>query len=192
MSDLNDVRKRIRKRRGTQATEKEHSFSLFRLFYHTVMLAMGICVVVLALMLNAKLKLIEMPAYIQNFKLDSLTQWIPFDNWFSLKEEAVSAAPAYTPIKDNQYQNGTNSAYAVFNGVVLHVQRSDSRECSVSLKQDNGVVTTYGHLKEVNVKADERILKGKMLGTYENHITIDFLKDNKEISYEKGLAENSV
>ena len=174
MSDLNDVRKRIRKRRGTQATEKEHSFSLFRLFYHTVMLAMGICVVVLALMLNAKLKL------------------IPFDNWFSLKEEAVSAAPAYTPIKDNQYQNGTNSAYAVFNGVVLHVQRSDSGECSVSLKQDNGVVTTYGHLKEVNVKADERILKGKMLGTYENHITIDFLKDNKEISYEKGLAENSV
>ena len=133
-----------------------------------------------------------MPAYIQNFKLDSLTQWIPFDNWFSLKEEAVSAAPAYTPIKDNQYQNGTNSAYAVFNGVVLHVQRSDSGECSVSLKQDNGVVTTYGHLKEVNVKADERILKGKMLGTYENHITIDFLKDNKEISYEKGLAENSV
>ena len=94
--------------------------------------------------------------------------------------------------RDNQYQNGTNSAYAVFNGVVLHVQRSDSGECSVSLKQDNGVVTTYGHLKEVNVKADERILKGKMLGTYENHITIDFLKDNKEISYEKGLAENSV
>ena len=48
-------------------------------------------------------------------------------------------------------------------------------------------MTTYGHLKEVNVKADERILKGKMLGTYENHITIDFLKDNKEISYEKDV-----
>ena len=100
MSDLNDVRKRIRKRRGTQATEKEHSFSLFRLFYHTVMLAMGICVVVLALMLNAKLKLIEMPAYIQNFKLDSLTQWIPFDNWFSLKEEVL-----HLPIRQSRIIN---------------------------------------------------------------------------------------
>ena len=27
---------------------------------------------------------------------------------YKRQEEAVSAAPAYTPIKDNQYQNGTN------------------------------------------------------------------------------------
>lgn len=189
MSDINDVRKRIRRRRGTGTEEKSHSFSLFRLFYHSVMLAMGVCVLVLALLLNEKLELVEMPAYLKNLKLDALTQWIPFEHWFSLREEAVASVPAYTPIKDKQYQNGTNMAYAVYNGVVLHVQRSEAGECSVSLKQDNGVITTYGHLKEVNVKADERILKSKMLGTYEDYVTIDFLKDNKEISYEQGLAE---
>ena len=113
-----------------------------------------------------------------------------FLKWFSLKEEAVSTTPVYTPLEENQYTNGTNIAYNVYHGVVLHVQTNKDNKQSVSIKQDNGVVATYGNLDEVKVKKGERILKEKILGTYTSYVTIDFLKDQKLIAYDEALKEN--
>lgn len=101
MDDLRRVRKRIRGRRfdGAGAQEqKQRPFILFRMIYHAVMLMMCICVVVLALLLNQKLNLVKMPAVIQQFHLEDLGSWLPFENWFSLKEEPVSTSPVYTPV----------------------------------------------------------------------------------------------
>lgn len=188
MNDLNDVRKRIKRRRNVFDNEdKKSSFSLFRLFYHMIMAVMCICVLVLALLLNQKLNLIKLPAFMSDLHIESITNWLPFEDWFSLKEEAVSATPAYTQVSDNHYTNGTNTAYNAYHGVVLHIESDSKKLKTVTLKQDNGVVSVYGNLKETNVQEDERILKGKILGTYDTYVTIDFLKDNKTITYDKAF-----
>lgn len=62
-----------------------------------------------------------------------------------------------------------------------------NKSLDATLQQDNGVLTTYGNLMEVNVKEEERILKSSILGTYESYITIDFMKDGKSMNYEEAL-----
>lgn len=184
MDDLRRVRKRIRGRRfgGAGAGEqKQRPFILFRMFYHMVMLMMCICVVVLALLLNQKLNLVKMPAVIQQFKLEDLGSWLPFENWFSLKDTPVSTSSAYTLLKDDHYSNGTNQATSGFAGVVLHVQKQADGKSMVSIKQDNGVVVNYGHLNDVKVNQDDRILKEAVIGTVNSYVTITALKDNEKI-----------
>ncbi|MEG0736268.1 MAG: M23 family peptidase, partial [Longicatena sp.] len=68
--------------------------------------------------------------------------------------------------------------------------QSKNSKTSLTIKQDNGVITTYGNLSEVSLKQDERILKGRPLGTYAQYVTIDFLKDNKTIDLNAALQNN--
>ena len=122
-------------------TDPSFSFA----FYHVIMAAMCICVLVLGLLVSNKLDLLELPVLEKTLQLDDLSKWIPFEKWFSFKgREAVSTTPVYTPLEENQYTNGTNIAYNVYHGVVLHVQTNKDNKQSVSIKQDNGVVATYG------------------------------------------------
>ena len=51
----------------------------------------------------------------------------------------------------------------------------------VSIKQDNGVVVNYGHLNDVKVNQDDRILKEAVIGTVDSYVTITALKDNEKI-----------
>lgn len=190
MDDLKYARKRIKNRRYNIPEEKHSSFSLFRILYHIVMLAMCACVVVLALLLNQKLNLVKMPAVIQNFHIEDVGSWLPFENWFSLKDETVSAKPSYTLLKDDHYTNGTNTANSVFDGVVLHVQKNADGKHSVSIRQDNGVVATYSNLNDVSIKQDERLLKDKAMGTYTTYVTITFLKDNKKIDLSAAMQSS--
>ena len=55
------------------------------------------------------------------------------------------------------------------------------KKSSVTVKQDNGAVVTYGNLNEVKVKQDDRILKEAVLGTADSYVTINALKDNEKI-----------
>ncbi|MEG0506361.1 MAG: M23 family peptidase [Longicatena sp.] len=191
MDDLKNIRKRIKSRRYHEADEeKHHSFSLFRFLYHLVMLMMCLSVLALALLLNQKLNLIKLPTVLTNFKIENLASWLPFENWFSLKEVAVVSKQAYTLLKDDQYANGSNSAFSIYDSVVLHVKKASDNKYSVTLKQDNGVVSTYGNIKEASVKQDERILKGKPVGTFDNYVTLNFLKDNNKITYDAALQKN--
>lgn len=189
MSDVQDVRNRIKKRR-TINEEKKHHFSLFNFFYHTVMLGMGICVITLALLVSEKVNLIQLPTFMKSFEIKNIGKWIPFEQWFSLKDKAVSAVPSYTPISENKYQNGSNTSYAVYDGIVLHTQQHKNHKISVTVKQDNGVIAIYGNLNEIQVQKDDRILKSKPIGLYEDFITIDFMLNRKDISYEKALSES--
>lgn len=193
MDDMKNARKRIKNRRyGGKCDERSHRpHTLFKLCYRFCMLLMGVCVFVLALLLNQKLNLVQLPASIQNFKIENLSSWLPFENWFSLKEEAVASIPAYSLLKENQYSNGSNIAYGIKDGVVLHVKKVSDGKTQVRIKQDNGVIVTYGSLSEVSLKQGERILKGRPLGTYTSFITIDFLKANKAITYDQALLNTT-
>lgn len=183
MNDIDALHRRIRQRR-TKEKPREHR--LARLLYHIVMLVMGMCVLILALLLNQKLELVSLPAAVGDFRLQDLGSWLPFENWFSLQEEAVSATPSYALLKDNQYSNGSNMVYNLQHGVVLHVEKSKAKS-SITIRQDNGVVVTYGNMVEVHLKKDERVLKDKVLGTYEGYLTIQPVKDHKNVSLHEAL-----
>lgn len=193
MDDITHVRKRIKNRRFKEEQgerKKKAHHPIFSLFYHFIMLFMGVCMIFLAVLVNQKLNLVQMPAVLQNFKVDDIAHWLPFENWFSLKEQAVSSTPTYSLLKGNQYANGSNEAYNAYDAIILHVQSQPNGKTSVSVKQDNGVIATYGNLQDVSVKQDERIVKGKPLGMYESYVTIDFLKNNKAIDLNAALQSN--
>lgn len=182
MNDLNDVRKRIRNRRtSNEMEEKKSSFSLFRIFYHLIMVVMCICVLVLALLLNQKMNWVTLPAYIEKLHLESIASWIPFDSWFSTKDKTVATTHSYQLLNDNQYTNGSNQATTLMAGVVGYIQSSENGYYTITIKQDNGVITTYGNLKDVQIKENERIIKDSIIGTYETFITLDFMRDNQTI-----------
>lgn len=188
MNDLNDVRKRIRNRRTTYDTEeKKSSFSLFRLFYHLIMVVMCICVFVLALLLNQKMNWVTLPAYIEKLHLESIASWIPFDSWFSIDDKQVASTQNYQLINENQYTNGSNQARTLAAGVVGYIQSSENGIYTITIKQDNGVITTYGNLKDVQIKENERIVKDSVIGTYETFITMDFMKDNQTIRMDEAV-----
>lgn len=188
MDDLKKVRRRIAERRlGFDDDEAPKGNALFRLLYRTVMLLMFVCAAVLGILVNQKLHLIQMPAVLENFKIDDISSWLPFENWFSLKDQAVSAAPAYTKVGDGQYKNDSNSVYNLSDGTVLHIQMLDNGKNSIVMKQDNGVIATYDGVMDVAVKEEERILKDKILGTYDAQVGISFLKDQKKLDMNEAL-----
>ena len=187
MDDIRHVRKRIKNRRfDPQDTREQHSIPLlFRLFYHGVMVMMGICVFVLALLVNQKLQLVQVPAVLETITLKSIDSFLPFEHWFSLKDDKVSATPQYTLLKDDQYTTGTNAAISGFDGIVAYIQQGNDKKSSVIIKQDNGVMVTYGNLQDVSIEQEERVLKGATLGTYEGFVRIKALKNNAAIDVYK-------
>lgn len=188
MDDLHKVRRRIAQRRiGIEEEEHKRGTPMFRVLYHAVMLLMFVCVAVLALLLNQKLHLVSMPAFVEELHLENLSTWLPFEDWFTLKEQTVSHSITYTKIGDDQYRNDSNSVYNLYDGIILHIQPMDNGKSSITIKQDNGVVTTYDGVGDVSVKEEERMLKDKILGTYEDHVQISFMKDQKKLEMNEAL-----
>lgn len=184
MDDIRHVRNRIKHRRFDPQGDSERKSIplLFRLIYHGVMVMMGICVVVLALLVNQKLQLIQVPAVLETITLKSIDSFLPFEHWFSLKEDKVNATPQYTLVKDDQYTTGTNAAISGFDGIVAYIQQGKDKKSSVIVKQDNGVMVTYSNLQDVSIKQDERVLKGATIGIYEGFVRIKALKNNAAIA----------
>lgn len=188
MNDLKNVRKRIQARKRFGWDEQPKSSGLFRFLYRFMILTMCIGIFALAILINQKIGLVKMPEALQSFKLPNLSSLLPFENWFSLKEQAVASFPAYSLLGDDQYANGGNTAYTIHDGVVLHVQQKENGKGSVTIKHDNGVIATYGSLITISVKQDDRVLKGNTIGTFENSLSIIFMKDEKKIDLATALS----
>lgn len=108
--------------------------------------------------------------------------WFPYENLFKFYDNQVSVAIKYQHLSDNYYVNGSNSCVSLFDGIVVQV--SDS---TIVMFHDNGVKITYGHLDEVLVKVDERILKGQNIGIFEESVQLDFEKEGQVLDYESVL-----
>lgn len=187
MNDLKHARKRIQSRRYSRfAYEEDRGSSwLFKLVYRLMIFVMCIGVCTLALLINQKMQWIKLPEAFMNFKVEDVSKWLPFENWFSLKDEAVASYPTYSHIKDDLYANGSNTVYTLGDGVVLHVQQKENGKGSVTIQQDNGVVVTYGSLTSISSKQDERILKGSVIGTYEETVSIVCVKENAKVELDQ-------
>ena len=159
--------------------------------YRCTMVGMLMISLCLLYLINDKQSFIELPKQFKKFNFASMQQWIPFDSWFDLREQEVQAVPVYTPIDDYHFTNGSNTVYSVYDGICLHIQSNATGTFSLVLQQDNGVVATYDDLLDVQIKEKERILKGQKIGIYQDAVKIQFLQNQKEISYEKALEETS-
>ena len=111
--------------------------------------------------------------------LTIISEWLPFENLFNFKDSLVSLNTQYHHLIDHYYTNGSNSCISINDGIVLEVD-----EDSIKILSDNGTLILYGELENVLSKVDERILKGQIIGEFNNSLTLYFSKDNHEISYE--------
>lgn len=188
MNDLKHARKRIQSRRYQRGpSDVEKGSWLFKLLYRCMILMMFVGAFALAFLINQKEQWIKLPASFVNFKIEDVSNWLPFENWFALKDESVAAYPSYSHIKDDLYANGSNTVYTMADGVILHTQIKEDGKGSITVQQDNGVIVTYASLTSVNSKQDERILKGSVLGTYEETLAIICVKDNVKVDLQQAL-----
>lgn len=185
MSEVHNIRKRIANRRFEQPKKKRR---FFKVVYRFMMLMMGVAVLTLAYFINDKVGLVDLPAELTQINFGLVSEWLPFENWFSKDDQRVDAPVSYTLLKENEYTNGSNQANLLLDGVVLHVQQEGVHRGSVSVRHDNGVVATYGHLDQIAVHQDERLLKNSVLGTYSDYVTIDLVKNNQQIDLATALG----
>lgn len=188
MVDQRAIRKRIQKRKNKA---DEHQPVFFRLLYHTLMLAMACGICALTYLVNDKLGIIDVPAAFKNWSFTDVSEWLPFEGWFSKdkkEDAAVSSLPTYSLLEGNKYANGTNQARLMMNGVVLHVEAKDAEKSSVTVRQDNGVIVTYGHLNQVQVKQDERLKAGDVIADYNEYIQLTMLKNKQSVDYNTAIT----
>lgn len=186
MNEMSSVRKRIQDRRYG---DQKKAPLLFRLFYKVLMGAMALGIVALAYLVNDKIGWIALPNDFAAQSIGRISEWLPFDSWFHQQSEdqSVAALPAYSLLDNNRYANGTNQAHLLMDGVVLHVEEKDGAQSSVTIRHDNGVIVTYGHLDQVQIKQDERLKKGDVAGSFMEYVTLDMVKDKQSVDLEHAL-----
>lgn len=142
-------------------------------FVNFILFLMFCLLLFLGAKINEKKKWIELPV---------ISTWIPYESWLNDYDRSVSKNIEYHLLTENIYTNGTNTCAVLFDGIVLEV-----KDDQVTILHDNQVQAVYGHMQEILVKADERILKGQKIGTFEESLTLDFKKDQKVLTYEEVL-----
>ncbi len=189
MNYKDSCRQRIQSRRGYSNYKDKNIF--LKSLYSIVMLFLLVSTVVLGDLINknngfdtllANLNSIIKP--IQTFELGN---WIPFENWFAQDNAVeVSVSSHYEELENQYFEALNNQVVSVDDGIVLYVASQATGEL-VLIKQDNGIIATYGSMNEIHVDEDDRILKGQILGLTEEVVYLDFNDNGNEISYMDAL-----
>ena len=181
MNDLNRSRNRIKSRKREPYYQEKTSG--FNWFYRVIILLMILSTLTLGYKINEKKQFVKIPETLI-LKVQNISQWFPFENWFSLNTHSVASTLNYQQLLDNYYVNGSTQCSSVLDGVVLNVENDEHR---VLVKHDNGVLATYGNLETLNVKENDRILKGNILGNFNESLTMDFVYNDQSISYDEAI-----
>ena len=164
MSDLDDVRKRMQKRRGTN--KKPLNDDNFKRFYNFMVKFMVVILVVLVSMsyikINPDSNIKKMILNDTNYKAvtscisDNLFSFLPSDDVLSIEAGRVIATG-----------NDENlSGYVVILG-------------------KNDVEITYSNIDNVMVTLYDEVDQGMVLGSYQDQFVLQFEHLGKEISYEE-------
>ena len=167
MSDLDDVRKRMQKRRGTN--KKPLNDDNFKRFYNFMVKFMVVILVVLVSMsyikINPDSNIKKMILNDTNYK--AVTSWIS-DNLFSFlpsDDVSVSSGVEYQHVKDDYYKNNSNEVLSIKAGRVIEI--------------------TYSNIDNVMVTLYDEVDQGMVLGSYQDQFVLQFEHLGKEISYEE-------
>lgn len=184
MNDLDDVRKRMHKRR-----QKPLNDDNFRRFYNFMVKFMVVILVVLVSMsyvkLNPDSNLKKIILNDANYKM--VTSWLS-DTLFSFlpsNETPVSSEISYQHVKDDYYKNNSNEVLSIEAGRVIEVGTDESLGSHVVILGKNNVTITYSEIDNVMVTLYDEVDQGMVLGSYNEKFILQFDYLGKEISYEE-------
>lgn len=187
MNDLDDIRKRMKKRRGTK--DKPLNDENFKSFYNFMVKFMVAILVVLVSLsyvkVNPDSSLKQMILNDTNYKVvssfitDNLLSFLPKE------DESVSGSIEYTHINGNYYKNNSNEVLSVESGRVIALGNDDDLGDYVVILGANDVEITYSMINNVTVTLYDDIERGIILGSYQEKLVLQFERLGKEISYEE-------
>ena len=196
MKDIDEVRERIQERKGfySRVNQKDKKLSFFNFLYFITIFSLIVGGCYVGYLINEQKHFIDnerlvntVQSKINEWNLDKFVGWLPFEGWFRGDSKAVSEIISYSPYQDDYFFSDSNRAISIADGIVIYCDEQESGKI-VMIKQDNGVIATYGALQEIQCHENDRILKGTVLGTYEEAIFLQFHLNSNKITYEEAMA----
>ena len=186
-----DRRKDIRKRAAQLCREeKTFAYRIFSSLFSLVMLILCCAAVVLCERIYAadgfeplKDKVVQIST---SLNLNQLKQWLFLEKWIDEKTLPVSSV-SYQLIEGQYYETDQHEVTSIDDGIVIFTGTQDSGQL-IMVRQDNGLIVTYGLLNEVYVFEDDRVNAGVLIGKAEAEVYLDFSYQGESMSYEEALA----
>lgn len=186
MNDLDDVRKRMQKRRQTKKPLNDDNFKRFYNFMVKFMVVILVALVSMSyIKLNPDSNLKKMILNDTNYKM--FTSWLS-DTIFSFlpsDEITVSSEISYQHIKDDYYKNNSNEVLSIEEGRVIETGTNENLGGYVVILGKNNVSITYSEIDNVMVALYDEVDQGMVLGSYNEKFILQFEYLGKEISYEE-------
>lgn len=187
MEDLDEVRRRIAQKHHPKQ-EKVLGEREFSWIYRLAVSTLCLCIIGLGagsyLKQNPQLKSQVNKESVQNWFSQHVLSVIPF---FEIKSDTqvVSSPLAYEHLENNLYRGSDQQVLAIAGGIV-----TQAKDGKVSVKQDNGIMTTYDTLTKLDVAIYDHVSKGEVIGQYEDSFKMNCYLDEQEITYEQALSQN--
>lgn len=186
MDDLDEVRKRIQKRRGVKKPLNDDNFKRFYNFMVKFMVVIVVALVSLSYVkLNPNSSIKEMVLNDANYK--AVTSWIS-DTLFSFlpdEDVSVSSAVTYQNISGDYFKNNSNEVLSITDGRVIETGIDDGSGSYVTVLGKDEVEITYGNIDNVMVALYDEVTQGMILGSYQEQLILKFEYLGEEITYEE-------
>lgn len=186
MDDLDEVRKRIQKRRGVKKPLNDDNFKRFYNFMVKFMVVIVVALVSLSYVkLNPNSSIKEMVLNDANYK--AVTSWIS-DTLFSFlpdEDVSVSSAVTYQNISGDYFKNNSNEVLSITDGRVIETGIDDGSGSYVTVLGKDEVEITYGNIDNVMVALYDEVAQGMILGSYQEQFILKFEYLGEEITYEE-------
>ncbi|WP_346676999.1 M23 family metallopeptidase [Erysipelatoclostridium sp. An173] len=186
MDDLDEVRKRIQKRRGAKKPLNDDNFKRFYNFMVKFMVVIVVALVSLSYVkLNPNSSIKEMVLNDANYK--AVTSWIS-DTLFSFlpdEDVSVSSAVTYQNISGDYFKNNSNEVLSITDGRVIETGIDDGSGSYVTVLGKDEVEITYGNIDNVMVALYDEVAQGMILGSYQEQLILKFEYLGEEITYEE-------
>ncbi|WP_296879241.1 M23 family metallopeptidase [Thomasclavelia sp.] len=185
MNDLDEVRKRIQKRKGVKQPLNDDNFKRFYNFMIKFMVVIVVGLVSLSyLKLNPDSKLKEMILNDSNYK--AVTSWIS-DTLFSFlpdEEVTVSSEVTYQQVDGDYFKNNSNEVLSMAKGRVIETGSDEETGGYVIVLGNDEVQITYRNIDNIMVTLYDEVEEGMILGSYQDQLVLEFEYLGKEISYQ--------
>lgn len=187
MSDIEEVKRRIRKRKGKEVHQTLNDRH-FKRVYNVMIKSMVVLLVGLSLVTYFKINpSSNIKTYILNdatFK--SFTTWASntFLSFLPEQDLPVSSEVTYQHLEDDYYTNNSNEVVNMKKGKVIYTGNQEMVGAYVVVLFDNDVQVTYSGMQEVFVDLYDTVEQGMVLGTYDQKLILLFEYLGKDIDYD--------
>lgn len=186
MSDLDEIRKRILKRKETKYPLNDDNFKNFYNFMIKFMVVIVVVLVSLSYVkLNPEKNIKDLVLNDTNYQ--KVTTWLSNSLLSFLPDETkeVSSTISYNHVKGDYYKNNSNQVLNLDAGRVIETGNDDSLGAYVVVLTKQGVEVTYSEINNVMVGLYDEIEQGMVLGSYDEKFILEFEYLGKKISYEE-------